>query len=142
MFKRLFRFIGQARSPKMSGYSSHTVPAHEKEKSTIEEDEVISSNPGLEQTSPKKAITIDSNTGEVVQEIPQDINTEYQSLSPVAKQLPPNLPHDIVRLAAQNNAFFQGILAIKKLNLDEDLFLEAIEDLRRKYYKDRPASRV
>jgi hypothetical protein len=81
--------------------------------------------------------------GRVVQDVPQSSTiTGSDTLTPESEQhmpenLCPYLPMDIIRLASQNAAFRQGILALQRMNLDEDLFQDAIEDLRRKYYRER-----
>jgi hypothetical protein len=88
---------------------------------------------------PEPAVIIDGETGQIIEEgSPAELITHLPAeKDPIYKKLPPNLPKDIVQLAAQNAAFLQGILALQELNLDQDLFLEAIEDLRRKYYRER-----
>ncbi|MFN2135041.1 MAG: hypothetical protein ACK2UK_03750 [Candidatus Promineifilaceae bacterium] len=53
------------------------------------------------------------------------------------KVVPPRLPEDLISLAAQNSSFKQGILHLQALNLDDDLFIEAVEALRAKYYARR-----
>lgn len=52
---------------------------------------------------------------------------------------PAGSPKDILRLAARNRAFFEALYILHQRNLDEDLYLEAIEDLRKKYNRE-PAS--
>ncbi|HWS83783.1 MAG TPA: hypothetical protein VN207_05940 [Ktedonobacteraceae bacterium] len=88
---------------------------------------------------PEPTVIIDGETGQIIEEgSPPELITHLPAeKDPIYKKLPPNLPKDIVQLAAQNAAFLQGILALQELNLDQDLFLEAIEDLRRKYYRER-----
>lgn len=51
----------------------------------------------------------------------------------ILDSLPPNLPDDVIELAAINDAFLQGVLALQKMKLDDDLFLKAVNDLRKKY---------
>ena len=88
-------------------------------------------------------ITIDGSTGEIVQEDLSLVETADSSLTirqeEVAKNLPGH-PEDVIRLAAINEAFYKGILALQNLNLDEDLYWQAIEDLRRKYYQVRSSN--
>ena len=48
-----------------------------------------------------------------------------------------DLSDDLVMLAAQNKAFKEGLLQLQALNLDEDLFIEAVQALRIKYYSQR-----
>ena len=47
------------------------------------------------------------------------------------------LPDDVVKLAALNSAFKRGLISLERLNLDDDLYWKAVEDLRRQYYKER-----
>ena len=51
----------------------------------------------------------------------------------ILNSLPPNLPEDVIELAAINDAFLQGVLTLQKMKLDDDLFLRAVNDLRKKY---------
>ena len=48
-----------------------------------------------------------------------------------------DLNDDLAVLAAQNKAFREGLLRLQALNLDEDLFIEAVQALRVKYYGRR-----
>lgn len=48
-----------------------------------------------------------------------------------------DLNDDLAVLAAQNKAFKEGLLRLQALNLDEDLFIEAVQALRVKYYGRR-----
>lgn len=48
-----------------------------------------------------------------------------------------DLSDDLAVLAAQNKAFKEGLLHLQALNLDEDLFIEAVQALRVKYYGRR-----
>ena len=48
-----------------------------------------------------------------------------------------DLSDDLTVLAAQNKAFKEGLLSLQALNLDEDLFIEAVQALRVKYYGRR-----
>lgn len=48
-----------------------------------------------------------------------------------------DLSDDLAVLAAQNKAFKEGLLRLQALNLDEDLFIEAVQALRVKYYGRR-----
>ena len=90
-------------------------------------------------SKPESTVIVDGETGQIIEErSPAELIAHLPAeKDPVYKKLPPNLPKDVVQLAAQNAAFLQGILALQELNLDQDLFLEAIEDLRRKYYRER-----
>lgn len=53
----------------------------------------------------------------------------------------PEPPHvlreDLNLLEAQNQAFKEGLLRLQSMNLDEDLFGEAVNALRSKYYDRR-----
>jgi len=64
-----------------------------------------------------------------------DSKVEQVSVEHIAKvnNLPPNLPEDILKLAAVNQAFLQGVKALQKMGLDDDIFFSAVQDLRKKY---------
>lgn len=89
-----------------------------------------------------KALVIDSATGEVIKAsqektiVPKQESREIEKTPPVV-ELPPNLPDDLMKLALINETFRQGIMAIEKLGLDEDLRQRALYDLSKKYYKER-----
>lgn len=68
-------------------------------------------------TQESPTTTIDAATGEVV--------TESELAA-----LPPMLPEDVIRLAARNRAFFEALRLLQRQQLDDDLFLQALEDLK------------
>lgn len=67
----------------------------------------------------------------------ESFDSEMQRITAIhvaqINNLPPNLPDGILQLAAINEAFLQSILVLRKMNLDDDLFLSAVQDLRKQY---------
>jgi hypothetical protein len=88
--------------------------------------EVIPSEPSQEsepQSNPP--VTIDASTGEIIE---ADTPSDEKSRSSLA------LKQEEIAL---NAAFYKGILALQSLNLDKDLYWQALDDLRKKYYRAR-----
>lgn len=122
------------------------------EKQEHESDE-ISSQPEIEivpsQSSQEEEphsnspVTIDASTGELIEaDTPREENVRSSVAlrqEEIAKKLHGH-PEDIIKLAAINAAFYKGILALQHLNLDEDLYWQALDDLRNKYYRARNQS--
>jgi hypothetical protein len=137
MVKRFLRLISE------SNKNDEGTETEVSEKKVIPQSyEVGALTPPQSEPSPETQITIDAATGEVVEEAPAPEVVESSDLALVQKQTEiasrlPNHPEDIVKLAAINEAFYKGILALQNLNLDEDLYWQAISDLRKKYYKAR-----
>ena len=138
MVSRLFRFIDQASNSQRSVDDKSKATANSQRKSKIEDTKGGTMSETQSKKSPtQKTVIIDSKTGEIVEEPPTKNNDQAQSIAQVEKMLPPNLPPDIIRLADQIKAFFQGILALQRLNLDKDLLYDAMIDLRKKYDEER-----
>jgi hypothetical protein len=103
--------------------------------------EVIPSEPSQEsepQSNPP--VTIDASTGEIIEADTPSDEKSRSSLALKQEEIAKTLhghPEDIVKLAALNAAFYKGILALQSLNLDKDLYWQALDDLRKKYYRAR-----
>ena len=131
MFARIVRLISKAlplkaftdKSGESTGNQAKKADVDHATEPDVEVIKTVSGTSQREHTSSEPVVVIDSTTGKVVEE-------EYSS-----KDFSHPLPKDIAKLAAQNQAFAQGIFALQKLNLDEDLFQDALEKLRKKYYK-------
>jgi hypothetical protein len=138
MVKRFIRVISDS-------FRSHEKQEHENnEVSSQPEPEVIPPESSQEEESlPKPTVTIDASTGKIIEaDTSLDKNTE-SSLTLKQEEIAEKLhghPEDIIKLAAINEAFYKGILALQHLNLDEDLYWQAIDDLRTTYYRVRSQS--
>lgn len=137
MVKRFLRLISE------SNKKDENTETEVSEKKVIPQSyEAGALTPPQSEPSPETQITIDAATGEVVEEPPTPEVIESSDLALAQKQteIASRLlghPEDIVKLAAINEAFYKGILTLQNLNLDEDLYWQAISDLRKKYYKAR-----
>ena len=68
------------------------------------------------------------STGLIVQAQSGDARTIAQSLG-----LSKELPEDLLALASVNEAFRSGLLLLQRMKLDDDLYWQAVADLREKY---------
>ncbi len=126
IFRFLYKILGEAQSCNesiMEGKQTQTDFAID----TRDQLEVREKQEKLHPT-----IIADLSIVQVVPSIRSD-NQAFQVVERLHNRLPQNLPTDVAKLAAHNAAFLQGILAMQELNLDEDLFLEAVEELKRRY---------
>jgi hypothetical protein len=127
-------------------------PADEKQKAGEDEkslasvvepqvDEVAIPSSVVQTEKPAAQVVINSTTGEVITEAssPAITTPGSRTLQMQADTwgLRRNHSEDILRLAAINVAFREGLIALEALNLDDDLYWRAVEDLRRKYYSQR-----
>ncbi len=135
-FTKLFRLVSESLGPKAQAEQNNITKTDEQKKSKDGVAEPPSATIQQNQPTAKRVIIVDSQTEQIVEDKPSEGKVDPRSLAVVQKQLPPGLPADIIRLAAQNKAFFQGVIALQRMNLDEDLFREAVEDLKKKYYKE------
>jgi hypothetical protein len=79
----------------------------------------------------------ENSTSKIVNDFDEKIeDANLEHLSKI-NNLPPNLPNEVIQLAAINDAFLQGVMSLRKMNLDEDLFISAVSDLKKKYDKVR-----
>lgn len=86
------------------------------------------------------SIVIDAASGTVIEEPALNVRQSasialFEPEEIYRSRVPLNLPKDIAQLAARNKAFLDGLLAVQHMNLDEDLFQQAFEDLKIKYDK-------
>lgn len=138
MVKRFIRVISNS-------FRSNEKQEHENnEVSSQSKPEVIPPESSKKDESlPKPPVTIDASTGEIIEaDAPLEQKTE-SSLTLKQEEIADKLrghPEDVIKLAAINEAFYKGILALQHLNLDEDLYWQAIDDLRKKYYRVRSQS--
>src|SRR5436853_2084883 len=130
MFARLLRLISEALTPKPliadESTANHLKRADVNRQKESQVEVIKTTSPKSQREHPSsEPVVIDSRTGKVVEEVPDVLDSEFHSLS-VERQLSSNFPHhlpgDIVKLAAQNQAFFEGLLVLQKLDLDDDLF--------------------
>jgi hypothetical protein len=135
MVNRLLRTLGLQRAKSNNEISEKAQPRAKVDVVNV----TTSASQQKQATSEEKVVVVDSIPNAGVQEDTLKINAGANSVATIKRLLPSSLPEDIAKLAAQNTAFFQGILALQRLNLDSDLFLEAVEDLKKKYYKERSA---
>lgn len=78
-------------------------------------------------------ITSTSNQTQARENLDANVPAIERKHNAAISNLPAHLPDDVLELAAINDAFLQGILALQKMKLDDDLFLQAVNDLRKKY---------
>lgn len=76
-----------------------------------------------------------TSTGLIVQAQGGDSQARAQSLG-----LSEGLPEDLLALASVNDAFRSGLLLLQRMKLDDDLYWQAVADLREKYDAIRGSS--
>lgn len=134
LLRPLLKFFKRNKSTTSSKTTQVTPPEYRKytDQVVIPPSTKESAKPPTNKTEP---IIIDLQSSKIVQHT--DNQPDRVALEKAKASLPPNTPEDIVHLTLINKAFREGIEAIKRLNLDEDLFQQAITDLYKKYRTER-----
>ncbi len=112
-FTKLFRLVSESLGPKAQAEQNNITKTDEQKKSKDGVAEPPSATIQQNQPTAKRVIIVDSQTEQIVEDKPSEGQVDPRSLAVVQKQLPPGLPADIIRLAAQNKAFFQGVIALQ-----------------------------